>query len=70
MWVFINSQLAINLGGVHQSLSREVALDSIAPSFGLVVGEKYPLDFFFAERHTIDSDFTVRTTIADVGSCN
>jgi fibro-slime domain-containing protein len=70
MWVFINNQLVINLGGIHQSLTRQVALDGIAPQVGLVVGTKYPLDLFFAERHTFGSDFTVRTTIADVGSCN
>jgi fibro-slime domain-containing protein len=69
MWVFINRQLAINLGGVHQSLSRAITLDGVASQFGLVVGTKYPLDLFFAERHTVASDFTVRTTIADVGSC-
>ena len=69
MWVFIDNQLAINLGGLHRSLTRDVALDGIAPSFGMVVGNRYPLDFFFAERHTFASDFTVRTTIADVGAC-
>jgi fibro-slime domain-containing protein len=70
MWVFINNQLAINLGGVHQSLERDVNLDEIAKPFALTVGTRYPIDLFFAERHTVDSDFTVRTTIADVGSCN
>ncbi|MET0795584.1 MAG: fibro-slime domain-containing protein, partial [Polyangiaceae bacterium] len=69
VWVFIAEQLAIDLGGLHSIQSKQVALDEIAPSFGLSVGQKYPLDLFFAERHTIDSDFTVRTTIADVGSC-
>jgi fibro-slime domain-containing protein len=47
-----------------------VALDGIALKVGLIVGIKYPLDLFFAERHTFASDFVVRTTIADVGSCN
>ena len=70
MWVFINNVLAINLGGVHQSLSRSIALDALASTLGISVGTTYPLDFFFAERHTVASDFTVRTTIADVGSCN
>jgi len=69
MWVFINNQLAINLGGIHESLTRSLELDSMAAQFGLVVGSKFPLDFFFAERHTTASDFTVRTTIADVGAC-
>lgn len=69
MWVFIDQQLAIDLGGVHQSLNAKVALDELAARFGFKVGDLVPLDLFFAERHTVSSRFTVRTTIADVGSC-
>jgi fibro-slime domain-containing protein len=69
VWVFIAEQLAIDLGGLHSVQTKQVNLDQIAPSFGMTIGQKYPLDLFFAERHTVDSDFTVKTTIADVGSC-
>jgi fibro-slime domain-containing protein len=69
MWVFINRQLAIDLGGLHSALSASVALDDIAPDFGLTVGQTYSVHFFFAERHTTQSNFTLRTSIADPGSC-
>jgi fibro-slime domain-containing protein len=69
MWVFINRQLAIDLGGLHSSLSASVALDEFAGTAGLVRGGQYPLHFFFAERHTIESHFTIRTSIADPGDC-
>jgi fibro-slime domain-containing protein len=69
MWVFINRRLAIDLGGLHQPESAEVSLDTLARTHALVVGEIYPLDFFFAERHTVQSNFTIETSIADVGSC-
>jgi fibro-slime domain-containing protein len=46
-----------------------VRLDEQKGKLGLIVGQKYPLDLFFAERHTVASDFIVHTTIADVGSC-
>jgi fibro-slime domain-containing protein len=70
MWVFINRQLAIDLGGLHETLSAKVALDDIAAQFGLAAGQSYPLHFFFAERHTVQSTFKLRTSIADPGSCN
>jgi fibro-slime domain-containing protein len=70
MWVFVNRQLAIDLGGLHNTLTAEVELDVIAQSFGLELGGRYPLHFFFAERHTIASHFTIRTTIAEPGSCD
>jgi fibro-slime domain-containing protein len=70
MWVFVNRRLAIDLGGTHQRAAAEIALDSIAESHGLTRGSKYPLHFFFAERQTFASTFTLRTTIADPGSCD
>jgi fibro-slime domain-containing protein len=70
MWVFINRRLAIDLGGLHQSMSESVSLDEIASLHGMVQGQTYPLDFFFAERHTFASNFTIRTSIADPGSCD
>lgn len=70
MWVFINRRLAIDLGGLHQTESDEVALDQVASQFGMTLGNTYPLHFFFAERHTTGSRLTLRTTIAEPGSCN
>jgi len=61
--------LVIDLGGLHQLETETVNLDQQRTKLNLVLGQKYPLDLFFAERHTIDSDFIVNTTIADVGSC-
>jgi fibro-slime domain-containing protein len=69
MWVFINRKLAIDLGGIHESLPASISLDQKASYLGIAKGGQYQLDFFFAERHTIASDFTIRTTIADIGSC-
>lgn len=66
VWVFIADELVIDLGGLHTIRSGSVQLDQLK---GLVVGRKYPLDLFFAERHTLSSNFIVHTTIADVGAC-
>ncbi len=63
LWVFIDGHLVIDLGGVHGAETAEVALDDVAAQYGLVPGESYPLDFFFAERHTTESTFRIQTTI-------
>lgn len=70
MWVFINRRLAIDLGGAHRRLSAEIDLDVMAPVLQIVRGNVYSLHFFFAERHTVSSTFTLRTTIAEPGSCD
>ena len=68
-WVFVNRRLAINLGGIHSTETATINLDPSASALGLVKGERYQLDIFFAERHTSGSTFTIRTSIADASSC-
>lgn len=58
VWVFINDQLVVDLGGVHGAASGGVDLDTL----GLTVGGNYSLDLFFAERHTVASNFKMETT--------
>jgi len=63
LWLFINGRLAIDLGGLHEELSQTINLDAIAASLGITAGETYPMDIFHAERHTVDSNFHIETTI-------
>lgn len=55
LFVFINDQLAIDLGGIHRPQSAGVSLDDIAVSHNLTIGQEYSYDLFYAERHTKDS---------------
>ena len=64
LWVFMNGKLAIDLGGLHPSLSQTVDLDASATTLGLVKGNTYPLDLFHAERHTTASHFRIDTTLS------
>jgi len=59
LWVFINDQLVIDLGGVHTVLTGSIDLDAL----GLTLGEDYDIDIFFAERHTTQSNFRIDTSI-------
>lgn len=59
LWVFIDGELCIDLGGVHGAQSATCDLDTL----GLTEGEDYQLSLFFAERHTSQSNFRVDTSI-------
>ncbi|MBK8801730.1 MAG: fibro-slime domain-containing protein [Fibrobacteres bacterium] len=68
VWVFINNQLVVDLGGVHGAQSASVQLDKL----GLVEGNSYPFDFFFCERRTTQSHMKITTSLdlKNVGSFN
>jgi fibro-slime domain-containing protein len=63
VWVYVNGQLVIDLGGVHSALERSINLDNLAGQLGLVNETAYPLDFFFAERHETQSNCRITTSI-------
>lgn len=60
VFVFIDDQLVIDLGGVHSAQTALVNLDTL----GLTTGANYSFDLFFAERHTTESNFLMQTSIA------
>jgi fibro-slime domain-containing protein len=64
LFVFVNGRLAIDLGGIHPPMMGTADLDALAEELEISVGNVYSLDFFFAERHTVMSNFRIDTTIA------
>jgi len=59
VWVFVDGELVIDLGGVHGATEQYVDLDRL----DLEDGETYTLDFFFAERHRVESNFRIATSL-------
>jgi len=62
LWVFVNGQLAMDVGGIHSTASGSINFDTL----GLVAGNVYDLSIFFAERHTVASTLSLETNIAAV----
>jgi fibro-slime domain-containing protein len=62
-WAFVNGKRAIDLGGSHPSLHGAINLDEAKDYLGLVDQQKYPLDFFFAERVVASSRLVITTNV-------
>lgn len=59
LWLFVDGQLALDLGGLHPALEGTVQMDAL----GLTPGDTVPMDIFHAERHTNESNFRISTNI-------
>lgn len=59
VWVFINDQLVVDIGGVHARQLGSVDLDTL----GLDAGGIYSMDLFHAERKTTQSNFKIETNL-------
>ena len=66
VWIFVNHKLIYDGGGVLPARdSGLLSLNSlnISKNLGLISGNKYDIDIFFAERHTVQSVFELETNI-------
>jgi fibro-slime domain-containing protein len=67
VWVFVNRQLALDLGGIHTPASGSVQLPRDAATLGLTDGKVYEVAIFQAERQTTGSTYQLTLTGFNLG---
>lgn len=67
VFVYINGNLVVNLGGIHLPRTGSVNLDEKASEIGIEKGKVYSFDLFQAERKPTGSNFRIETTLDFTG---
>ncbi len=62
-WLFVDDQLVMDLGGVEPGTPQWIHMDRL----GLVPGQLYTMNLFFAQRQTLKSAFRLKTNIPLLG---
>jgi fibro-slime domain-containing protein len=62
LWIFINRQLALDVGGLHTRTARTLDVDASSTALGLTRDGLYEIAFFHAERHSAGSNFLLTLT--------
>ena len=63
VYVFINNELVVDLGGAHQAASDDIDIEEYAEEKGLTNGQKCSFKLFYLERHTTASNCKIQTNL-------
>lgn len=64
LWVFINGNLALDLGSMHAPKQATIDFDAQAEALGIAPNGSYAMDIFHAERRWNGSNFRIETNIS------
>ncbi|PRP73542.1 PA14 domain-containing protein [Planoprotostelium fungivorum] len=63
LWIFLNNQLAFDLGGLHNAYGSTKKLGDLPFAGTMKDGWSYPFDMFYCERQSVNSNLKLQTTM-------
>ena len=63
VYLFINNKLALDIGGSHWPVEKTVNLNDLTEEYGLEEGQVATFTFFYMERCSDASNFSIKTNI-------
>ncbi|MCL2282719.1 MAG: fibro-slime domain-containing protein, partial [Fibromonadales bacterium] len=68
MWIFIDGQLAADLGGVHLAAPAKLNINELAVARGWEYNSTHSINFFYMDRQTDGSNFKLKMSLSELSA--